>query len=104
MVAAFGFSHPPPFAGASYFPYTVIVHMFGFGVGAIRASCNDDSFVCCTFKALTEKAPDTGISPIRLRLLTLVPLIFAELFRTDVYHFRNIFGQAFILGCPGVLF
>jgi len=86
-----------------YLPYTVIVLMVGFGVGAIGASCDDDSFVCYPFKALTEKAPHIGISPITLQLLTLAPLIFAELFHTDFYLFRNIFGQAFILACPGVL-
>ena len=77
--------------------------MVGFGVGPTEAPCNDDSFACYPFQALIEKAPDTGISPIMLQLLTPAPLIFAELLLTVFYLFRKISGQALILAGPSVL-
>ena len=72
-------------------------------MGAIGAPCNDDGFACCPFQALIEKAPHTGISPTMLQLLTLKPLIFAELFHEEFNRFHKIFGQALIHACPRVL-
>eukprot|EP00931_Biecheleriopsis_adriatica_P007107 TRINITY_DN108421_c0_g1_i1.p1 TRINITY_DN108421_c0_g1~~TRINITY_DN108421_c0_g1_i1.p1 ORF type:complete len:715 (-),score=130.41 TRINITY_DN108421_c0_g1_i1:20-1843(-) len=38
-----------------------------------------------------------------LQLAVLPPLIFAELFHTDIYMFRKVMGQALVLAFPGVL-
>jgi len=84
-------------------PYTVILLVVGCGLGYFAVRCSSDSFLCYPYRVVTEKAPYPGISPEMLQLAVLPPLIFAELFHTDIYMFRKVMGQALILAFPGVL-
>jgi len=84
-------------------PYTVIVLLVGLGLGYLGAGCTSDSFMCYPYRVISEKAPYPGITPAMLQLLVLPPLIFAELFHTDLYMFRKVMGQALVLAFPGVL-
>ena len=92
-----------PLSIQRHIPYTVFVLVAGLGLGWLGSECNDDEFYCYPFKALSEKAPDLGLSPLMLQIVTLAPLIFAELFHTDPYMFRKVLGQVLILAFPGVL-
>jgi len=84
-------------------PYTVLVLLVGLGLGYLGAACTSDGFMCHPYQVISEKAPRPGISPAMLQLAVLPPLIFAELFHTDIYMFRKVMGQALILAFPGVL-
>jgi NhaP-type Na+/H+ or K+/H+ antiporter len=92
-----------PLSLQRFLPYTVIVLLVGMGVGYFASVCTDDSTACYPFKVITEKAPYPGISPVMLQLAVLPPLIFSELFHTDIYLFRKVMGQALVLAFPGVL-
>ena len=92
-----------PLSLQRFLPYTVIVLLVGMGVGYFGSVCTDDSTACYPFKVITEKSPYPGISPVMLQLAVLPPLIFSELFHTDIYLFRKVMGQALVLAFPGVL-
>jgi NhaP-type Na+/H+ or K+/H+ antiporter len=91
-----------PLSLQRFLPYTVIVLIVGLGVGYYGARCTDDGITCYPFGIITEKAPSPGISPVMLQLAVLPPLIFSELFHTDIYMFRKVMGQALLLAFPGV--
>ena len=61
----------------------------------------DDGFTCYHFKAISDKAPDLGTSPIMLQIVTLAPLIFAKLFHTSTCSagFLEGFDSGFPLAC-----
>jgi sodium/hydrogen exchanger 10/11 len=82
-------------------PYTVLVLLAGLLFGIFAANCPNS--LGETFGTLTQASPYPGISPAMLQLSVLPPLIFADMFTTDVKLFVKTLGQTLLLAFPGVL-